>query len=263
MIGDARVILATSGSLVALSVLFMADRWRSDQLVYGRYNAVAVLPVIVVGIGALIGSPPVRRLATVIVAVSTVTVATAALLWALRRDLLESDNGLEPMILGLQPFVTSATSIDVPAITLISLLAATVVALVAVFVRPASRRTLTVLVLLSLIVVVGSLRTHDRIESTWNPARSTRSIEVLRGDVLTDGTAVDFFLPAGSNSTMAMMMYQFHLPTTPFAVVTDPLAGAPGTFVFAPDDDELLPRSGARIVWRDPHRPVALWQRPR
>jgi hypothetical protein len=259
--GDARVVLAASASLVALSVVFMADRWRSDQLVYGRYNAVAVLPVVVVGIGVLLGSPRVRRLAVVVVATAASTTGTAALLWVMRRELLESDNGLEPMILGLQPFITSPTRIDVPLITAISVAVALALGITATLLQGRRHRTLIVVAAVALVVVAGAWRTDERVRSTWNPARSTRAVAALRAEVLTTGVPVDYLLPAGSNSTQPMMLYQFHLPETAFAVVTDPLAGAPNSFVFAPDDDDALRGAGARIVWRDPHRPIALWQR--
>ena len=44
---DARLVLLVVGACWALSIVFMSDRWRSDQLVYGRYNDSVVMPVLV------------------------------------------------------------------------------------------------------------------------------------------------------------------------------------------------------------------------
>lgn len=260
-VGDARVVLAVCASCIGLSVVFMADRWRSDQLVYGRYNAVAVLPVLVVGIASLLAARSARRTIAVASATAAVAVGCAAVLWSSRRQLLESDNGLEPMILGLQPFITSRSRIDVPTVTLWSVIIGLVVAATAAAVRDVRHRHAVVLAMLASIVVVGSARTAQRIDATWNPRRSTVAVEALRDDVLRDGISVDYVLAPGSNATVPMMLYQFHLPATPFAVVDDPLDGAPGTLVFAASDDPRLEASGARIVWSDPHRPIALWRR--
>ncbi len=111
--GDARVVLVVVGASVALSVVFMSDRWRSDQLVYGRYNDAVVTPVLVVGLAALFAAIPYRRLLTTTIVAAVLTLASGGLLWALRADVLSQTNGLEPMILGVQPFATSDTTIDV------------------------------------------------------------------------------------------------------------------------------------------------------
>jgi hypothetical protein len=99
------------------------------------------------------------------------------------------------------------------------------------------------------------------IDRLWDDSGGAVAVEDLRVDVLGDGVPVDYFLREGSNSTVAMMVYQFHLPHTEFTVVSDPLLEATSDYVFAPTGNEALLASGARVVWTDPRRPIALWER--
>lgn len=260
-VGDARVVLAVFVLLAGLSVVFMSDRWRSDQLVYGRYNSAVVAPLLIVGIAVLAGAVRQRRLVAVVLATAMTTLTSGAVLWLLRRDVLRDSNGLEPMILGLQPFIASATIIDVPRITAWAVLGILVVGGAAVAVRDPRRRRAVVGVMLVVLVVGGAARTRGRVDRLWDDSGNARAVEALRDDVLTDGTPVDYYLPRGSNATIAMMLYQYYLPRTPVDVVTDPLSGPPGSYVFAPIDNDVLVASDARLVWRDQRRSVGLWER--
>jgi len=258
---DATIVLVVVGACTALSVVFMADRWRSDQLVYGRYNAMAVVPLLVVGAAVVVGEVRVRRFGWVVGATAAATVATGVLLWLLRRDLLRSSNGIEPMILGLQPFITSMVSIDVPRITLWAVGWILALGAMVVVMRQRRGRQAVAIVMLGGLVLVGSLRTRSVIDRLWDDSGGASAVGRLRDGALVDGVPVDYYLREGSNSTVAMMLYQFHLPHTEFTVVSDPLAAGTSDYVFAPTDNDALLDSGAQVLWTDPRRPIALWER--
>jgi hypothetical protein len=269
---DARVVLVTVGACMALSVAFMADRWRPDQLVYGRYNDAVVGPVVIVGIATLLCSPSIRRVVLTLVGAVATTIALAGVLWVARRELLAESNGLEPMILGLQPFVRSASSVPLWPITLtaVALMVLLVVAATAVCVTvretwASKDQTQTALTLgvLGLLVVVGTMRTRTIIDRDWFDRGDGSTVAELRNGALDDVADVDFLLPSGSTATGTgtMMLYQMYLPDTAFTVVSDPSAANTTAFVFAPIDEAELDESGAKIVWSDPRRNVALWQR--
>lgn len=257
---DARLVLLVVGACVALSMVFMSDRWRSDQLVYGRYNDAVVMPVLVVGLAALIGIIPLRRIAATAGVTAIGIVAVGGVLWALRDDVLSESNGLEPMILGLQPFATSATSIDVIRISMWA--AALTLGLVGVALAVRGRRhSLAVAGVVGMLLVLGWVRTERIIDRTWDDSGDVSAVEELRVGVLADGIDVDFYLPPGSTSTNRMMLYQFHLPRTRFTVVNDPVDGATSPYVFARLRDDGLAEVGATLVWRDPQGRYGLWKR--
>ena len=114
---DAAVVLIVAASCVAVSVLFMAGRMRPDQIVYGRYNDAVIAPVVIAGLAFLLTAVTVRRLAAAVAASVALTAGCAAIVAAWRSDALDAGGGLEPMILGLQPFVAGAERIDVAGIT--------------------------------------------------------------------------------------------------------------------------------------------------
>jgi hypothetical protein len=263
--GDARLVLVVVGSCVALSMVFMADRWRSDQLVYGRYNDAVVTPVLVVGLAALVGAIPLRRLVATASGAAAGIVAGGGTLWLLRRHVLDDSNGLEPMILGLQPFITSSTAIDVIRISLWA--AAWTMALAGLVVvtrhRSTRRRAWSAVTLgaVGVFVVVGATRTATILDRYWDDSGDVSAVVQLRRTVLGDGVPVDFYLPPGSTTTNRMMLYQFHLPHTEFTVVNDPTAGATSPYVFARVDEQAIVESGARLIWRDPRGRYGLWER--
>jgi hypothetical protein len=258
--GDARVVLVVVGASVALSVVFMSDRWRSDQLVYGRYNDAIVTPVLVVGLAALFAAIPYRRLLATTIVTASVTLATGGLLWALRADVLSQTNGLEPMILGLQPFATSDTTIDVVRISVWA--AALTLALGGLAL--AARRSGAPLIVagaLGVSVMVGGTRTSSIVDRYWDDSGDASAVAELRDGVLADGVPVDFFLQPGSTSTNRMMLYQFYLPRTEFTVVNDLDADATSPYVFARLREDGLAESGATLIWRDPQGRYGLWER--
>jgi hypothetical protein len=257
---DARLVVVVVGSCVALSMAFMADRSRSDQLVYGRYNDAVVTPVLALGLAALIGVIPLRRLAVIAASAAVAIVAAGGALWGLRSDVLSNSNGIEPMILGLQPFATSATSIDVVRISVWA--AALTLGLAGVTLAvPERRQAIAVAVAFGLLVALGWVRTDRIIDRSWLDSDGVSAVEELRGGVLSDGVKVDFHLPPGSTSTNRMMLYQFHLPRTEFTVVHDPTAGATSPFVFARVSESGFAEAGGDLIWRDPRGRYGLWER--
>ena len=258
---DARMLLVTVGSCVALSIVFMSDRWRSDQLVYGRYNEAVIGPVLVVGLAALMGVVPLRRIGTVVAGTVGAILASGSLLWALRRSELSDGNGLEPMILGLQPFMTSAPSIEVVRISVWAAVVAGTVGVVAIIGRRRGVQAVAVLIVASALVLVGSSRTRTIIDRQWDDSGDVSAVQELRSGPLVDGVPVDFYLPLGNTSTGRMMLYQFHLPRTEFTVVHDVRDGASSPFVFGRIDVDGFEESGARLVWRDPRGRYGLWER--
>lgn len=262
---DARVLLVTVGSCVALSVLFMSDRWRSDQLVYGRYNDAVMGPVLVVGLAALVGVVPLRRFPTLVAGTLCALVAGGSLLWWLRHPVLSESNGVEPMILGLQPFSTSATSIDVIRITVRAAIVAGILGATAILARRRRSAALRPAVVVSLLVLglvaVGWVRTRTIVDGRWHDSGNGGAVAELRTGPLVDGVPVDFHVPFGSTSTGRMMLYQFHLPRTEFTVVHDERQVGSSPLVFAAVDSDVLEQSGATLVWRDPLGEYGLWDR--
>lgn len=255
---DATIVLAAVGACVALSVVFMSDRWRSDQLVYGRYNDAVVAPIVLLGVAALLGAPPVRRLLAIAVASAGATVTGGLVLWSLRRDTLTDSNGLEPMILGLQPFATSPTAIDVVRISVWAAVVTVALALVAQW--PWAARRAAVAASLAALVTLAWVRTSDIIDRSWDDSGDVSAVEALADGVLDDAPTVDFHLPLGSTSTNRMMLYQFYLPRTEFVVVHGP-DDATSEYVFARLDAEGVAEPPARLVWTDPTGRYGLFRR--
>jgi hypothetical protein len=252
---DAAIVLAVAVVSIALSAVFMADRPRVDQLVYGRYNAVAVAPVLLVGLGALLDAP--RRMVVWAATVGASTLAAGALLWLLRRDLLASGNGLEPMILGLQPFVAGET---LPVLR-ISVAATVVIVGLGVVAGVGAGRPIVVTAALVAVLVVGGLHTRAALDDRWDDSGDASSATELADGALAAESGVDYHLPPGSTSTKRMMLLQYYLPAVEFTVVADPVAPSDNTLVFARTDDAALQGSGARLLWVDPGRSVGLWSR--
>lgn len=261
--GDARIVLVTVGACFALSVVFMSDRWRSDQLVYGRYNDAVVTPMLVVGIAALLGVITLPRLLRVGAGAAVGIMGSGLVLRSFRSEVLSDSNGLEPMILGLQPFATSATSIDVVRISAVAALLtlALAAAVTSVPARIARSRTVAV-VALSVLLVFGWVRTNSIVDRFWDDSGDVSAVQELRDGVLRDGVTVDFHLPPGSTSTNRMMLYQFYLPHTEFTVVNDP-AGATADLVFArlQADADAVADPPARLIWVDPRGGYGLFRR--
>jgi hypothetical protein len=258
---DARLVLIVVGACGALSVLFMAARWRSDHLVYGRYNDPVVIPILVVGLAALIGAVPFRRLAATALGTACVTVALGGAMWHLRSDALSQSSGLAPMILGLQPLTTSTTSIEVIRISAWAGMLTLFLAAVSLAARN-WRQAVVVTAAVFMLGALGATRTDRILSRSEAPPDEVNALETLNDRVPRHVRVVDLYLPANlESSTTRMMLYQFYLPRTEVNFVRDPITGATSPYVFARVTGDGLADSGATLIWRDPNTRYGLWQR--
>ena len=256
------VVGLVTAAQVALSVVFMADRWRPDQVIYGRYNDVVVAPLLVLGLACFAGRARTawtrRELALTVGAAGVVTLVAAVVLWALRGDVLNESNGLEPMILAIQPFVDGRPTIPLVRISLLAVVASAVL-LVGVSIRRATGVVLLGAALLS----VATIRTDHVLDRGWSGSGGLQRVARLDdvGGPLEGGAPVDYYLPQASNSTGRLMLYQWYLPDSDFTVVGQPLTRSSSAYVFAESNNPTLIRAGAERVWTDPLKPVSLWHR--
>jgi hypothetical protein len=262
------VTLGVIAPLVALSIVFMADRTRPDQIVYGRYNDAVVGPLIVVGIATIISVPRravlVRDMAAVIITMA----GTATALAVLRGDEL-AEPVLRPMVLGLQFVVGDDGAVPVLRATLIAALV--LGALVAARWMPSSWGTAAVGGILSVAILVAGGRTDRAVGDALNSWESASAVADLVPATLPPGETVRFRQvtpnddPAASWSTQRhrRMLYQFYLPDNPMVMDGNPVTDRLSSFVFAPVDDPVMLGRGAAVVWLDPGAPIALYRTPR
>lgn len=257
------VVAVATVAQVALSVVFMADRWRPDQLIYGRYNDVVAAPLLMLGLACLVGRArgewTSRLAARTLGAAGAATLLVAVVLWRIRGVELRQSNGLEPMILAIQPFADGRPTIPLVRITLLAIAVGAVVVAVA-----QARRAWAVAALVGALLTAGALRTEDVLNNGWNGSGGLARVSDLAipGQPLADGAPVDYYLPAASDSTARLMLYQWYLPGSEFTVVAQPLTRASSPYVFAELSTRALVDAGAEVVWRDPVRPIGLWLRP-
>jgi hypothetical protein len=216
----ARLVLGTVALLVGLSIVFMADRWRPDQLVYGRYNDVAMAPVVLVGVGALVLERR-ARLRRDLVVVLAATVVSGVVLRIWRDDDLRAAGAVRSMMLGLLAHLGTSTEIRAVGITVVAATLMTALVGLAVATRG---RTRQVVVAVSLAVLLGGgyARTRpvvDRGVNSWDVATDLRGIP----DVLPAGATVRMRLVPGREDPSATwgqqrlrsMLYQYYLPLNP------------------------------------------------
>lgn len=266
---DAVLVLLAAGSLVALSIVFMTDRWRPDQVVYGRYNDAVVGPVVLVGLGWLVRARAVA-VARVMGGVALVAIGLATALWWLRADELRQGLGVRSMILGLQPLIGPVRAILVPGVTALAVVVTALAALTAVLARRG--RTGAGLAAVVVIVALGVAhgRTSDNVDGALNSWNYSASMEPLRDAILADQTQVRVrFVPNSedpaantSQQRQRRMIYQFYLPDIAMYLDGDLPAGSEARYVFAPEDDPVLMSRGAQVVWTDPKVPMALYDDP-
>lgn len=254
------IVAAATAGCVALSIVFMSARVRPDRIVYGRYNDSVMAPVLVVGLAVLVGSLSARRLAIGAGVVGGSLLAAAAVLGVFRADPLAADNGVEPMILGLQPFIAGHPSIAVVPIT-VAAIAFGAALLATVFAgRDGGRRRVPGVALIATFLLLGGLRTAVAIDKGWTNPTDTAPIEALAEGPLAGAVPADFYIAAGSDDTKALMTYQFALPRNPFNVIAD-LGDSEARYVVAPSDADWPTGQSLRRVWSDPARPISLWER--
>lgn len=268
--GDRRwlTILACTAPLVGLSIVFMADRWRSDQIVYERYNDAVVAPLVVLGIATIVGvvgrTVPWRRVLIDAAAVAAVLAATGAVLHGLRDEALSAADSVRQMIIGLLAFLGRPRGIDVASVTLraLGLLAVVAVVVAVATAIRRSRAAVVVFVVFAAILTVGFVRTDEVINGNRNGWRVMAAAQQLDDGTLPRDAPVSFYLKAGSNATSLLMALQFYLPTHQFTIVDDFDRDGLERFVFAPLSATQLADLGAELVWESPWQPVGLWELP-
>ncbi|MET0147482.1 MAG: hypothetical protein ABW328_22260 [Ilumatobacteraceae bacterium] len=265
-VGAARLVLVTAGLTMALSIVFMSDRWRPDQLVYGRYNDPAFAPILLAGIGALVLARPARLLRDAAVVVGVLAV-TGTVLRILRDDELQASGGVRPMVLGLIGYVREAPGIRVVGITVTAALLVTGIVAMSIVARGRARGAL-VLVGVSVLLATGFVRTRDVVDrgtNGWGIADGMASIAaVLPEDVAVREKLVPQSEDPSANwsqQRLRSMLYQYYLPHN--ALYRDGASDQPATpYVFAPLGDPDLLAAGAEVVWRDPGVSIGLWKEP-
>jgi hypothetical protein len=120
--------LVAAGGMLVVAGIYWYDPFRSDQIIYGRYNEATLAPVLAAGVIALVTAPLTRRR----IAVMLVPIAV---LWTIPQ--LVWDSGLranEPVnfnILGVAPVVALGDGVQPVTIALVHGVAAVVLVLVA------------------------------------------------------------------------------------------------------------------------------------
>jgi hypothetical protein len=262
---DARIVLAAVTPLVALSIVFMTDRWRPDQIVYGRYNDAVMAPVLLAAMGAVAAATR-RRLLVDGLAVVVATAGTGVVLRLTSHDELQAQALLRPMVIGLMPYVGSGR-LAVLGVT-VAALVVMAVGLAAIAVARGGRlRQFVALTFVALLLVVGYRRTQPRLDAAINTWASARDVEEVRGTVLPPGQPVrgrfitDSIVRVGVQRLRASL-YEFYLPENPLYVDGRLPDGRWTPYVFAPVDDAELLAAGAEVVWRDPDVAIGLWVEP-
>lgn len=248
------VVVAMIGISFVVSAGFMADRPRPDQLVYGRYNDTLVGPLFVLGFAALATSVPLRRRLTDLAWVVAMAVATGALVWTTRFEVLKGPFA-PTTILGLLAIEELGTQ-RLRVATAIGV----VLILVVVAVSLLPRRTLpALLVLTAMLVGVGSWRASERYR-TMAPARP-QTIEALAGVIGPDD--VVWFALAEGASVHGLYRFPFYAPQLRTRTINGgPVWDQGHEFVMADADQPDAVANGYRLVWVDPSSANALWVGP-
>jgi hypothetical protein len=258
---DARAVLLTVAPLVALSIVFMSDRWRPDQIIYGRYNDPATAVVVLVGLATLFGASR-RRLLVDGAAVLGALVATATALWIVEGDALGADPPLRAMVLGVLSF-SGRGPVHVLSVTLAAGLLA--VAVVAVALAAARARVVVLGVVVAALLVTGYARTRHVVDlglNSWSAVAPLQHVAELPA-----GADVRVRVePSGWSSRSAqrvrLMIYEFYRPTNTFFLNGAAPPGESSPYVIAPLDDAELRDRDATLLWVDRTVGIGLWLDP-
>lgn len=271
----ARVITITTVPLLLLSAIFMSDRPRADQFIYGRYNDAVMWPIIAVGMAWLANRYRLglgrndRRLA-----VGTV-VAMLVSGWGVDRlhgDFIEERYGVRGMIAGLLAYVDGSDTLHIWQVTLITTgLTALMLTFVVIanWTGPGRSGVVAVASVVAIVLgVVGVQRTKEVADLRLNGWEASSPV-----------TEVDDIVPAGvplavrtiptaqdpivswTTQRQRYQVYQFHLSDR--IVLRDRgLDDDIGPYVFAPLGTDDLVDAGAELLWTDPSVRIGLWREP-
>ena len=263
---DARLLLVLTLPLIAVSMVFMSDRPRSDQLIYGRYNDAVIWPVIAVGIAWLVRDlvRESRRVAGWMIAGPiVVTLELGWLMYQLHHKQLGRSAGIRTMISGLQPVIGTGSSVRPLLITVVAIVAFGVILLVAA--RP-PRAGLAV-GLVATVLIAGGYTSHRSVAARLNSAEQVAAVTEIEDGILPPGEVVGYrFIPDmyGPSAPLSLQgaysfLYQWFLPDHEFR--TDGgLSDDVGPYVFAPTNDPLLLATGATLLWTDATIEIGLWK---
>lgn len=264
---NARIVLAYTLPLVAVSVVFMSGRTRSDHRAYGRYNDAVVWPLLVIGIAWLLDRSGGLKIGRRAFAAVSVIALSGTATWALDRwhgTEWDKGVGVRPMIAGYAPVIGTANEIPAVKVTIWGM--AVMLGLLLLSALP-KRGVLLGLVGLAFLPVAG-VRTHESLNTrlnSWEPAAQVSEIEDLvpPGEVLGVKFVPDSEHPKvkWDDQRRRLQIYQFALPDR--EVVRDSgVDDGVGPYVFAPIGDPELTRAGATVLWKDPSIMYGLWQEP-
>ena len=269
---SAIALLATALPPIALSIAFMSDRTRPDQLVYGRYLDTIVWPFTALGLAVIV-----RRLRSdrpadgrVIIPIVAGAMVVAAFVVAVRHgDQLVDGIGLRMMVPGLLPHVGRGDSIPVLLITTGAFVA--LLAIVAVSTRRpvtplTTRRVIAVVTLVGGLLLFSAVRIHDALSinlNSWEIADAAAEL----ADAVPDGEPIGLISDADSRFESILeqrqryQVYQLYLPDHELVWERNP-TDLSTSYVIAPFRNPDLLAADAEVVWRDPDKSIALWRVP-
>ena len=268
---DARIVLAATLPLVALSVVFMSDRGRPDYLIYGRYNDAILSPVLAVGAAWVFAGRRQESRRTVIWMIAGLVVVTAELgllLHVMHHRQFAAREPITDMIAGLTPFVAWLAVVNVLTVTVLGIASFIVLAVVVVSV---GRRPAWVALAVGVLLMAGGVRSYVSFKASdangdWS---ATKAVAQLSDQDLPRDVPIGVLImpdvlnpdePAILQNTYSLL-FQWFLPDHSF-VVDHGVSDDVGPIVLATTNDKVLADGGARIVWRHPAAGVALWREP-
>ncbi len=271
----ARIIAVTTVPLLVLSAIFMSDRPRADQFIYGRYNDAVMWPIIAVGMAWLAARFRVGFARNDRWLAGGTIVALVVAGWGVDRlhgDLIEESYGVRGMIAGILAYVDGADTLHVMQVTLITAglaLAGLALATIAAWSGPGRAGVATVATVLALVLgIVGLQRTKDVADlrlNGWEASSPVQEVDELvpAGVPLAVRTIPSSEDPVVSWTTQRQryQVYQFFLSDR--IVLRDRgLDDDVGPYVFAPVGTEDLVGAGAELLWTDPSVRIGLWREP-
>lgn len=271
----ARIIAITTVPLLLLSAIFMSDRPRADQFIYGRYNDAVMWPIIAVGMVWLANrfrsgfGRNDRWLA------GGTVVGLIATGWGIDRlhgDFIEESYGVRGMIAGILAYVDGTDTLRIWQTTMIAT-ALTVLMLsfvmIAQWAGSGRSGVIAVASVAALVIgIVGVQRTKDVADLRLNGWEASSPVQAV-DRLVPDGTPLAVrTIPSSQDPIVTWttqrqryQVYQFYLADR--IVLRDRgLDDDIGPYVFAPLGTEDLVDAGAELLWTDPSVKIGLWREP-
>lgn len=264
-VSNARIAILMTTPLIVTSIIFMADRERFDQAIYGRYNDAIIAPVIAIGIAWLASRTECHRQqrltqgALTALALTVASVGAAGIVLVAREEIVDQAGYLAPMIPGVLAYVSPSTRPDLLGVTLVS---AGLTLLVVIVSPRVTGRLAPFGVVLVAIVAVGAFRTHGGLETDVNQNLRRSAAEELVEVDLPEREQIGFVFDGSSAVTplslqhLNVHVYQWWLPTHEFVGSEQRTE-----YLFAPVDNVALRESVATVVWVDTKTGITLWKR--